>query len=158
MYSHPLFIALSLVFVTLAPVLYISSYQKRKARKNLQKFNVLAQANNLKFDATESLPLVMLGLAASAGKLLVVEVRNADRTTIFDLRDFSSCEIQTIRSKSGGIDRINLLLEPKHKTGKQQQILLYDEILEVHPNADVRTKSATRWKELISQNIKLNDR
>lgn len=156
MYTHPLFLIVSLIFVSLAPVLYVNSMQKRKRKKNLEKFNLIARENGLELNFQDSLPNLLMGMDTSAQKLLLVEVLNAGKIIIFDLQGYSSCELYSSRSKSGGIDRVGLTFRSKRK--QEELLLLYDETLEVHPDATRRLQLAERWKDLINQNLRLEQR
>lgn len=153
MYTHPLFLVISLIFVTLAPVLYVNSMQKRKRKKNIDKLNLLATENGLNLDIQDSLPNLLMGMDSSARKLLLVEILNARKIKIVDLQDCSSCELYSSRSKSGGIDRVGLSFRGKGKN--EELLLLYDEALEIHPDAVRRLQLAERWRNLINRELRL---
>lgn len=152
MYTQPILITLGVLALVIIPILYFNSLQKKKARKEIYKLNQLAKKNDLNLDFAEAMPNLLIGMDATSRKLMTVEGFKADLQRIFDLGDLVSCEVLIDRTKSsGGINLIALKLELNIKGN--QQIVFYNEELEVHPNAERRLEMAEKWKKIICANI-----
>src|SRR5690606_10254823 len=102
MYTHPIFIALSIVFISVAPILYVNSMQKRKRKKDLDRLLLLAQENNFHPDKMVSLPFLLLGLEAGTRRLLTVHLPS-EQIRFIDLKEFKVCEVHLNRTEDRAI-------------------------------------------------------